>query len=92
LNRIVKLRATSLDLLLPHPVDRDVHHDAIDPGVEARLTAEAADRFPRLQETILGQIPGVLLAMHHVVNHTKNSRSVAADQLIEGLRIARLAS
>ena len=56
------------------------------------MTAEAADRLPRLHETVLGQIPGVLLVMHHVIDHAKNSCSVTGNQLVECLGVTGLAS
>ena len=90
-NRVVKFRAGPFHLFLAQPINRHIRHDAIDPSVEGGIAPEIADRFPRFHEAILRQVPGVLLAMHHVVNHTKNSHSVAGYQLVEGVGVAGLA-
>ena len=91
LDSVIELRARAFYLLFAQPVNGDVGHDPVHPGIERRLAAEASDRFPGLQETVLGKVPGVLLVMYHVVDHAKNSGAVAADQLVECFGIARLA-
>src|SRR5436190_3281398 len=92
LDGVVELGAAAFDLLLPEPIDGDVGHDPVNPGVERGLAAEAPDRFPGLEEAVLGKVPGVLLAMYHVVNHAKNSCPVASDQLVKRLGIPILAT
>src|SRR5262249_2829271 len=62
-----------------------------DPGIERRLTSKSFNRFPGFNKTVLSQIPGVLLAMYHVVNHSKYAGSVASYQLVECLGVAVLA-
>src|SRR3954463_16236270 len=78
LDSVFKFRSAPLDLLFPDPVDRDIHDDAIDPGIKGGLAAEPADRFPSLNETVLSKIPCILLVMYHVINHSKYPGSVAS--------------
>src|SRR5947209_17971930 len=92
LDGVVELGAAAFDLLFPQPIDSDIGYDPVDPGVKRRLAAKSTDRFPRLEERVLGEVPGVLLVMHHVVNHTENSRPVAGYQLVEGRGITLLAT
>src|SRR4029077_9690287 len=75
-----------------HPIDRHVHDDAINPGVKGRLTAEASNRLPCLEEALLSEIPCVLFAMDHVVNHAEYSCPVAGYQLVECFGVTVLAS
>src|SRR3954470_20553085 len=78
LDSVVKFRSAPFDLLFPHPINRDIHHDAIDPGIEGGLATESADRFPSLNKAVLSKIPGILLVMYHVINHSKYPGSVAS--------------
>src|SRR5437762_3602756 len=73
-------------------LDRHVHDDPINPGVKRRTSPKTLNRFPRFEEAVLSKVPGVLLAMNHVVNHAKYSCSVASYQLVECLGVTSLAS
>src|SRR5262249_56911979 len=44
------------------------------------------------EKTVLSEVPGVLLAVDHVVNHAKYSCPVAGYQLVECFGVASLAS
>src|SRR6185503_8627085 len=74
------------------PIDRDVHHDPVNPSIERGLAPKAFDRFPRFHKAVLGQVPSVLLAMDHVVNHTEYPCAVAGYQLVECFGVTGLAS
>src|SRR6266542_151378 len=79
-------------MLFAQPIDRHVHNDPINPSVKLRAPAKAFDRLPSFEKAVLSQVPGVLLVMHHVVNHAKYSCSVAGYQLVECFGVASLAS
>ncbi len=88
---VVKLGLAG-DLFAAQGVDGDVHHDPVNPGVKGGLAAEAADGLPCLEEPVLGEVPGVLLVVHHVVNHRINFSPVTGYELIEGCGITTLAT
>ena len=73
-------------------IDRHVDGDRVHPGVEARFSAEIADRAVGLGEDILKQIVGVLVVGGHVVDQTIEPGTVSHHQLIECRRIPSLGS
>src|SRR4029453_871562 len=89
---MVELAAPAFNLFFSEPVDRHVHDDPVNPRVKRRPSAKTLDRFPCLEKAVLGEVPCVLLAMNHVVNHAKYSGSVASYQLVECFGITGLAS
>ena len=91
LNRVIKFCAGAFDLFFSQPIDGHIHNDPVHPGVKRRLTAKAADRFPSLHKTVLGQIPSVLFVMDHIINHSENACSVTSYQLVECLGLTSLA-
>jgi hypothetical protein len=48
------------------------------------------NRFPGFQESLLSEIPSVLLILYHPVNHGKNFATIPGDQIVEGARIFSL--
>jgi hypothetical protein len=57
-------------------VDRDVHRDAVHPGVKARLQAEAVEVVEGLHEGLLGEIPGLFTIADHAADHGVDARLV----------------
>src|ERR1700730_3502616 len=90
LKGVVELCARAFNMFLAQPIDRHVHYDPINPRVKGGVAAEAFDRLPRLDKALLGQVPGVLFVMDHVVNHSENSCPVTGYQLIKCLGLAGL--
>src|SRR5882724_2477478 len=88
---VIEFRPASFDLFFAEPIDRHIHHNPIEPGIKRRLPAKAIDRFPRFHEAVLSKIPGILFVMDHVVNHSKNSGSVAYYELIKCRAVTFLA-
>src|SRR5438270_13199799 len=79
-------------MLFAQPIDRHVHDDPINPRVKRGAPTKALDRLPSFEKAVLSQVPGVLLTVHHVVNHAEYSCPVASYQLVECSGVTGLAS
>src|SRR5690606_19930924 len=71
-------------------VDREVHGDPVDPGVEARLEAERVQAAVRLDERLLGHVAGVLPVAEHAVDHGVDPALVLLDEPAVGRPVATL--
>src|ERR1700747_3013618 len=73
-------------------IDGHIGHNPVEPGIKRCLPLEPVNRAPRLQESFLRQIPGVLLILDHSVNHGKDLAPIFDDQLFESEWISFLTS
>src|SRR5690606_22326008 len=74
----------------PDVVDREVHDDPVEPGVEAALPFELADVAVDLDECVLHDVERVLLALHDTEGDGVRAPMVALEQGAEGRGVPRL--
>ena len=68
----------------PVPVARLVHRDAVDPGAEARLTAEPVDGAEHPEEDFLGQVERFVAIAQQVHRQLDDHPLVLGHQLGAG--------
>src|SRR5262249_62279317 len=73
-------------------VTRLVGCDRDQPRTERRVSAEAAERPPGLDECVLGGILGVGCVAHDQIGNSEHDVSVRLDQLLERAHVAALRS
>ncbi len=71
-------------------VDGHIHRDRMDPGVKARLAAEAFDGAVGFGPDVLQQIVRVLVVRGHVIDQAVEAGAVFDDQFVESRGVARL--
>jgi hypothetical protein len=73
--------------LAPLVVDAEVHADAIDPGVEARVALELVEALVGLGEGVLHDVQSVLAIAEHADGERGDLSLITFDQHPEGLPI-----
>lgn len=71
-------------------VDGEVHHDAVEPGVEARSPLEILDVPMNLDEGFLDDVPGILFVLHDPKRHRKSPPVVPVVEFPERCPVALL--
>src|SRR6516165_214167 len=71
-------------------IDRNIGHDAVKPRIKRGFPLKPMNRFPGFQESLLSEIPSVLLIFYHPLDHSKNFATITGDQIVEAARISSL--
>lgn len=75
-------------LLFPPPTDRQVHGDAVHPGVKRRIAPKRVQLDERLHEGVLHHVLGVVQRTHQVNDRVEQPILIPQHQVPERRRIA----
>lgn len=87
--RILHVDARALGSTRPEQVQREVHRDAVNPGVRLAPPVEAGEGLVRADEGLLGDVLGLRPIAQHMEREAVDAAVVATNQGVKGGEVAR---